>query len=169
MPLNTHYHSIVDGTSGDTYLQPVDATLGGSRMIARGAVTRPKGSKRRTVELDVVMTDGRIEDIMRLAVKGNKPLMIGGMNLKTKLRILPVSGDFNERLLLAGTVEMEKAHFTAAKVQDKIDSLSRRAQGQPENEEISDVLSSIFTRFNMHDGDIAFSSLTFRLRAPRST
>src|SRR5262249_46309961 len=63
VPLNTSFHSIVDGTSGDTYLDPVDARLGGSRIVARGSVTRPEGSKSRTVVLKVVMTKGRIEDL----------------------------------------------------------------------------------------------------------
>ena len=162
VPLNTRFHSIVDGTSGDTYLQPVDARLGGSRLVARGSVIRPEGSKRRTVTLQVVMTHGRIEDLLRLAVKGPKPLMNGDVNVNSNLKILPVAGDFNERLLLAGTVEMQNAHFTAANVQEKIDSLSRRAQGQPKNEDISDVLSSITGGFDMRDGDITFSALTFQ-------
>ena len=160
--LATRFHSVVDGTSGDTYLQPVYATLGRSRLVARGSVTRAKGAKRRIVDLDVVMTNGHIEDLLRLVVKGVQPLMSGEINLSSKLRILPLAGDFNERMVLGGTVDMEKAHFSAANVQQKIDSLSRRAQGQPTNENISDVLSSIRTAFNMRDGDIAFSALTFQ-------
>src|SRR6185436_597073 len=101
----------VDGTSGDTYLQPVDARLANSHIVARGSVIRPRGSKRRTVVLDVVMTKGRIEDLLRLAVKGNQQLMNGEVNLKTKLQIMPLPGKFNERMVLAGEVNMENAHF----------------------------------------------------------
>jgi hypothetical protein len=163
MPLNTRFHSIVDGASGDTYLQPVDARLGGSRILARGSVIRPQGAKRRTVTLQVVMTKGHIEDLLRLAVKGRQPVMNGEVDVNSKLRILPVAGDFNERLTLSGDVDMEKAHFTGANVQEKIDSLSRRAQGKPKNEEISDVLSSIRGGFDVQDGDITFSTLTFQV------
>jgi hypothetical protein len=163
LPLTTTFHSIVDGTSGDTYLQPVDARLGGSRILARGSVIRPERSKRRTVSLQVTMQKGRIEDLLRLAVKGNKPIMSGEVEVTSKLRILPLPGDFNERMLLAGDVDMEKAHFNGANVQEKIDSLSRRAQGQPKNEDISDVLSSIRGGFDLKDGDITFSALTFQV------
>ncbi len=163
VPLTTRFHSIVDGTSGDTYLQPVDARLGNSRIMARGSVVRPQGSKRRTITLQVTMNNGRIEDLLRLAVKGTKAIMTGEVDLQSKLRILPLPGDFNARMLLAGDVDMEKAHFTAANVQEKLDSLSRRAQGQPTNDEISDVLSSIRGGFQMHNGDISFSSLTFQV------
>ena len=163
VPLDTHFHSIVDGTSGDTYLEPVDAKLANSRIVARGKVIRPRGSKRRTVILDVAMTKGRIEDLIHLAVKGNQALMNGEVNLKSKLQILPLPGAFNERLVLEGEVDMEKSHFTAASVQQKLDSLSRKAQGQPKNEEISDVLSSIRGDFDLRDGDLTFGHLTFQV------
>jgi hypothetical protein len=38
VPLETQFHAIVDGTSGDTYLQPVAATLGGSKFTCAGSV-----------------------------------------------------------------------------------------------------------------------------------
>jgi hypothetical protein len=163
MALNTRFHSIVDGTSGDTFLEPVDARLANSRIVARGKVIRPKGSRRRTVILDVLVNKGHIEDILHLAVKGNQALMNGELNLKARLQILPMPGDFNERLLLAGEVEMDKSHFTAASVQEKLDSLSRRAQGRPKDEEISDVLSSIRGDFDLKDGEITFGRLTFQV------
>jgi hypothetical protein len=163
VPLTTRFHSIVDGTTGDTYLEPVDARLGSSRIVARGSVTLPKGSKRRTVALQVTMTKGRIEDLLHLAVKSTQPLMSGEVNVNSKMRILPLPGNFNERMVLDGEVDMENAHFLAANVQQKIDSLSRRAQGQPENVSISDVLSAIRSDFGMQDGNITFSALTFRV------
>ncbi len=43
MPLHTEFHAIVDGTSGDTYLQPVDARLGGSDFTCKGEVINVKG------------------------------------------------------------------------------------------------------------------------------
>lgn len=36
LPLHTRFHAIVDGTNGDTWLEPVDATLGRSRFTAEG-------------------------------------------------------------------------------------------------------------------------------------
>jgi hypothetical protein len=48
-------------------------------------------------------------------------------------------------------------------VQDKLDQLSRRAQGQPKNEEISDVLSAMRGSFSLRDGDLQFASLVFQV------
>ena len=48
VPLNTTFHAIVDGTNGDTYLQPVDAWLLHSHIIAQGRVVRVPGIRAAT-------------------------------------------------------------------------------------------------------------------------
>ena len=40
LPLHTEFHAHVDGTNGDTLLQPVDATLGQSHFTAEGKIVR---------------------------------------------------------------------------------------------------------------------------------
>jgi len=163
VPLTTRFHSIVDGTSGDTLLQPVDATLGSSRLSARGSVIRSGRAKRGTVALDVVMIGGRIEDLLRLSVKSPEPLMRGEIGLRTKMEILPQEQAFDARLVLDGTFDLEQALFTGVSIQEKIDNLSRRAQGKPKSQEISEMLSYIGGGFNLRDGEIRFSALTFQV------
>ena len=43
VPLHTEFHAIVDGTDGDTYLQPVKARLSAFFLVARGYVVRVQG------------------------------------------------------------------------------------------------------------------------------
>jgi hypothetical protein len=96
-------------------------------------------------------------------VKAPKPFLTGDIALRTKMQILPVAGrGMDERLLLDGGFEMERSLFTGGSVQDKIDMLSRRAQGQPKNEEISDVLSALRGEFQLRDGNLQFSDLVFQ-------
>ena len=83
MPLGTRFRSIVDGTNGDTLLQPVEAGLALEDPRGRRRVER-EGEEGRTVELDVVVDARRLEDILRLAVKGPQPPMTGVMKLRTK-------------------------------------------------------------------------------------
>jgi hypothetical protein len=164
VPLTTTFHSIVDGTSGDTFLEPVRATLGSSTMEARGRIVRPKGVKARSIVLNVTLPHGRIEDMVRLAVKAPKPFLTGGVALKTKLQILPIPGEeLSARLLLDGDFSIDRSQFLGGSVQDKLDQLSRRAQGQPKNEEISDVLSAMRGSFSLRDGDLQFASLVFQV------
>src|SRR6202020_3327050 len=66
MPLHTKFHAIVDGTSGDTYLQPVDARLGGSDFTCKGTVINVKG-KGNIIVLDATVPDGGIKVFLKFA------------------------------------------------------------------------------------------------------
>jgi hypothetical protein len=164
VPLTTRFDSIVDGTSGDTELKPVRATLGSTPIEARGKVIRPEGAKARNVTLDVVVRKGRVEDLVRLAMKSPEPFLRGAIDLQTKMQILPIPGRVaTERLMLDGSFYMDRSTFTGGSMQQKIDMLSRRAQGQPKNEDISDVFSSLRGGFTLQDGDLEFSELVFQI------
>src|SRR5271168_4939966 len=43
LPLHTEFHALVDGTTGDTRLDPVKARVGRSELSATGSVTRTAG------------------------------------------------------------------------------------------------------------------------------
>lgn len=159
VPLQTKYHAIIDGGNGNTLLQPVEATLGRTRFIVRGGVVRGQGESGKTVSLDVVFQQGYIDDLMRLAMKGPKPMMRGPIDLKVKLAWPPGKGEIADKLRLSGTFSIRQAHFTTPTVQDKIDSLSSRAQGKPGNEEIDEVPTTLNGTFRLANGVIEFSKL----------
>ena len=69
LPLTTTFEAIVDGTDGDTYLNAVNARLRQTPILAKGAITGTPGVKGRTVQLQVQIADGRIDDLLLLAVK----------------------------------------------------------------------------------------------------
>ena len=69
--LETTFHAIVDGTNGNTWLDPVHATFGKTTVDAKGGVFETQGARGRTVSLDVTMKPGRIEDVLLLAIKAN--------------------------------------------------------------------------------------------------
>ena len=77
VPLETKFVAVVDGTDGDTYLNAVSATFLKTSLTAKGAIVGAEGVKGRTVRMQTRIEDGRIEDILRLVVKGNDPLMSG--------------------------------------------------------------------------------------------
>jgi hypothetical protein len=87
--------------------------------------------------------------------------MEGHLNLKTKLEIPPLSGKVKDKLRLDGRFDITDAHFLKSRIQDKIDGLSRRGQGEPKNEAIDEVVSRMTGRFNLDNGTITFEDLTF--------
>ena len=62
VPLHTDFHAIVDGTDGDTYLQPVRAKILNSWLVANGSVVRVKDPNGHRVELEIVMEKGKKVD-----------------------------------------------------------------------------------------------------------
>jgi hypothetical protein len=161
LPLHTSFHAIVDGTNGDTRLEPVEATLNTTRFTAHGSVTRDPKDPARAIVLDVKMDEGRVEDMLLLAVKSTVPLLEGEMELQMKLEILPISGDLADRLRLDGDFELLAARFTSPTVQEKIDTLSRRGLGKPDQRAIANVPSDFIGKFHLEDGVFNLRGLEF--------
>ena len=160
VPLKTQFEALVDGTNGNTVLQPVKALLGSTRFTTSGAIIKHEGDKRRDITLDVLMPKGNMRDLLRLATKG--PLFMEGMiNLKTRVAIPPLTGRVKEKLLLDGRFEVTNGHFLKSNIQDQIDNLSRKGQGQPQNEEVDEVFSTMRGKFRLENEILRFSSLTF--------
>ena len=126
--LKTEFHSIVDGGDGDTLLQPVKAHFRNTTILAQGGVTGKKGIPGKTVKLDLVISDGRMEDLLWLALKANKPFLTGRLDFRTKFLLPPGKRDVIEKLGLDGQFDVSQGHFTNVSVQDKLDGLSHRAK-----------------------------------------
>lgn len=163
VPLKTEYRAIVDGTNGNTLLQPVIATLGSTVFECKGGVVRGREDIGKSVLLDVVMRQGKIDDVLRLAMKGGKPFLTGGVGLKLKFELPPGQGEVADRLLISGDFDLRDANFTSPVVQEKIDEFSRRGQGRPKDEAIEEVPTNLSGAFRMADGVIRFSRLIFNI------
>jgi hypothetical protein len=160
VPLYTRFDVLVDGTNGDTVLQPVSARLGSTVFTTSGAVIKREDAGKRSISLDVTMPDGRLPDLLRLAMKG-EPFMEGRIALKTKIDIPPLTGTIKQKLRLDGSFQVRDGRFLRSNIQDQIDQLSRRGQGQPKNADIDEVVSLMRGRFLLDDQKLTSRSLTF--------
>jgi AsmA-like C-terminal region len=161
--LSASFEAVVDGTDGDTYLNEVNAQFGHTSLSAKGAVTGTKGVKGRNVKLAVHIQEGRIEDLLRLAVKGDKPLLVGRVALRTDFELPPGDRDVIEKLQLAGTFDVDAAKFTDDGVQKKLSGMSHRARGRDPDAPADQVVSDLRGRFRLKDGSLSFTDLTFGL------
>jgi len=159
--LSTAFNAIVDGTNGNTWLDPVNATFRSSAITAKGGIVRTKDTRGREVALDAVIDKARIEDLLLLAIKGDKPLMTGAARIKTKIRIPPGDVDVIEKLELDGEFHIASARFTDVDVERSIAKLSRVGRGITETEHGSSVVSDLKARFVMRNGRIRLNELTF--------
>lgn len=141
VPLNTTFHAIVDGTNGDTHLEPVDAWLLHSHIVAKGDVVRNANVKGHDIRLDVKLDPALIQDVLELGAKADKPLLNGSLTMHTSFHLPPGKESVIDKLNLAGSFAIENAHFTSEKFQSKVDELSLRGQGKAkEAKQESDAL-----------------------------
>lgn len=160
VPLHTRFDALIDGTNGNTVLKPVHATLGTTNFVTNGAVIKHEGDTKRTIELMVHIADGELMDLVRLATKG-KPFISGRIQLDSSILIPPLQGKVGEKLILDGKFTIRRGLFQRDDVQGKIDSLSRRGQGQPKNEGIDDTFSDMAGSFHLENQVLKFSDLSF--------
>jgi hypothetical protein len=173
VPLHTQFHAHVDGRNGDTWLEPVYATLGQSHFTAEGKVVRvPPGTTSHgtatpgghEIALHVKVDRGRMEDFLRLTSKNGTPLLTGTLALKATLEILPGSAPVDERLKLNGSFTLDDAQFTSVKIQNEVGELSLRGQGRPNEArhgQGADVRSAMQSDFTMADAVIALPNLKY--------
>lgn len=128
--LTTQFHAIVNGTNGNTYLQPVKAHFLHTDVTASGEVVRAQGQPGHDIRLDVTIHRGRIEDLLEIGVKTDPAVMTGNVKLKTKFYLPPGTQPVNQKLQLHGTFAVENISFTNDKVQKKMDQLSLRSRGK---------------------------------------
>ena len=164
VPLHTDFHAIVDGTDGDTYLDPVRAKVLNSSFTAKGKVVRVSNPPGHDIELDVLLGRASIEDLLRLGVKTEPAIMTGAVSMHTKLSLLPGESDVANRLRLTGNFHIPGGHFTSEKIQGRIDSLSLRSQGKPKESQEQlgvNVPSDLKGTFTLREGVLSFSLLHF--------
>ncbi len=128
--LTTQFHAIVNGMNGNTYLQPVNAHFLHTHITATGDVVRAQNQPGHDIHLDVRVNKGRIEDLLRLGVRTDPPVMKGNVQLKTKLYLPPGNQPVNQKLQLSGSFAAQNISFTNKKIQKKMDQLSLRSRGK---------------------------------------
>ena len=171
-PLHTRFSAKVDGTNGDTWLDPVDATLGRSRFTVQGEIVRvlatdasePPQSIGHDIALKVYITDGHIEDFIALANHQSTPVLTGVLTAKANLHIPPGSSPVQKRMAVNGSILLDHAQFSNKRIQDRMMELSLRGQGRPGDVKSADPIeieAHILGDFEMAHGIITVPNLNF--------
>ncbi|HEV2273980.1 MAG TPA: AsmA-like C-terminal region-containing protein [Acidobacteriaceae bacterium] len=170
VPLHTDFHAIVDGTNGDTYLQPVVAHFLGSAFTANGYVVRNPAVPGHDIILDVDMDRARVQDLLVLGVRTTPPVMTGQIKMHTKLELPAGPQDVAYKLRLRGNFDIVNAHFSNQKVQSKVDELSLRSQGQSglakqesKDPQTANVASDMQGNFTLGGGALSLSNLHYKV------
>ncbi|MGI8958814.1 MAG: hypothetical protein ACR2IV_03435 [Bryobacteraceae bacterium] len=163
MHLRTEFQATVDGTNGNTILHPVRAMLGDSGFEVSGAITRGALEKHKTILLEARAVNAPLENFLRLSVKSSKPPMTGLISFLSTVKIPPGEQEVVDRLQLDGTFGIRGVRFTSADVEQKIASLSHRAQGNPEDKSGGKVMAEFRGKFRLQNGIMRLPSFTFKV------
>jgi hypothetical protein len=166
MRLTTRYVAVVDGTTGDTYLNSVEASLGNSPIHVTGQIVGVPGVHGRHIVLEATSRDARAEDLLHLTVKGPAPVR-GAMNLRAKIDLPPIpqgAKEATEVISLDGQFDIAEARFTGAALQDKVDALSRAGRGEPKQKDINNVAFNLRGKFHVNQGVAHLSQTAFDLQ-----
>ena len=155
LPLTAKFHAFVDGTNGDVALAPVDAMLGESIIHSRGKIYKDGNNSGKTVALDFVTEKGRIQDLLYLFVQSKSP-MTGLTNFNAKVLIAPGRGPFLEKVKLEGDFGIGGSKFTKSTTQQKVNELSKRAQGNPKDDDPATVVSNLTGHVRLENGVATF-------------
>lgn len=185
LPLHTVFVARVDGTSGDTWLDSVQADLGRSHFTTKGHVIRlrtvlatggaapvPPDMKAafptvggHDVFLDVDIEHQRVDDFLRLTNSQQKPLLVGIVTVKARLHIPPGEEKVVRRLSLQGAFQLTQAEFTSDKIQSKVNELSLRGQGKPaeaKNQDQGQVIDSAMnSEFTVEHARVTLPNLDY--------
>jgi hypothetical protein len=163
LPLTSNFIAVVNGTDGTTELEDVDAVLVTTPLNVRGAIRNLPGPGNRHVELTVNVPDGRVEDLLALALDSPTPIMVGDMRLNATLTLPPGKERLRNRLALSGTFGLLDTRFTSSMVQTKLGELSRRSQGKKKDDPVERVLSDLAGTFAVGKSRVTLRGITFEV------
>jgi hypothetical protein len=168
VPLFTSFHAFVDGTTGDTTLTNVQAKLLHSEFTTAGTIVRVHG-KGHDISLTVDMPNGHMEDVLELGMKTEPPVMRGSLTMKAKIHIPPGPVRVAQKMQIVGELHINNVEFTNAKLQDRVDALSMRAQGRPGqvkavgSDHRPEVASQMAVSFSIANAMLTASSLQYQM------
>jgi hypothetical protein len=165
VPLETTYDAVIDGATGTTRLERVDARLGDTTIRTSGVIANREDDQGHHIQLNYTIADGRIEDLLRLVADAPTPLLVGDVTTSGSIDLPPGRGKVRQRLRLAGRFGLEDAEFTDGQVNQKLFEFSRRSQGKDEDEmdRLSRVVTNLRGQFALGSGVLRFTRLAFQV------
>jgi len=159
--LRTQFHAIVNGMDGDVALQSVKAQFERTSVVSDGEVARKEGAEGKSVSIGSTEQQGRIQDWLRLLAKADPPALTGGMNFRVRILVPAGEREFIKRVNLQGDFGIDAASFARPTTQEKVDNLSRLAQGEKENDDPASVVENLKGHVSLNDAIATFSSFSF--------
>jgi AsmA-like protein len=171
-PLATRFQLSVDGTNGNVALVRVNATYAETEVDAKGSVANRANYRGKFTALDFAISEGRIQDMLRLFVSEKTAPMSGVTSFRAHVTVPPEGKPFLKEVTLDGDFGIAGGHFEKPATQAKADDLSAAARGDKKAREAQqktpnipqeNVISDLRGRVALRDGVATFTDLSFKV------
>lgn len=170
--VKTTFHAFIDGTNGDVHLENVAAGFLKTAVTARGNIAGTPGEDGKTAQLDLFVTNGRIQDVLRLFVNETKPPLNGVTSFRAHFTWPPGDLPFLQKIRLTGDFGIAEGQFTKSSTQNDIAGLSDRARGEkPEDnpQDPDDIVSNLSGHVDLRRAVATFSDISFEVPGALAT
>lgn len=170
--LASHFQLSVNGTNGNVALDRVNATYAQTEVDAKGSVANAENYRGKFTALDFDVSEGRIQDMLRLFVSGTPTPMSGVTSFRAHVTVPPEGKPFLKEVTLDGDFGIAGGHFEKPATQAKADDLSAAARGdkkarqaQQKNANVpqENVISDLRGHVALRDGVATFTDLSFKV------
>jgi hypothetical protein len=163
--LLSEFHATVNGTNGDVQLDRVSAGFLKTTIIGKGEIAHHAGQDGKVTSVDLAVNDGRIQDVLRLFMRGADPLH-GSTSFRARVIIPPADAPFLHKVRLSGDFGIEDAQFAKTTTQVQVDTLSQKALGEEggKDAEAGDprrVISELAGHVELRDAITTFNNFRF--------
>jgi hypothetical protein len=102
--------------------------------------------------------------LLNLAVRSSQPVMKGKILLNANIEIGEGDADLIQRMRLSGQFGLTEAQFSNPETEEKLDKLSLKGQGKPQEARADDPVSDLNGNFRENQGEVDFSRLVFGVK-----
>lgn len=142
-PIASRFDVVVNALKGDVHLEHVETVIEKTKVLARGSIEETPGPPRKVTSLDLNVSRGRIQDVLRLFIKDPRSPIAGTVSFRAHVTIPPEGRPFEQEVILVGDFGIDDSSFTKPETQKKVNDLSERAQGRKiddkENEKQAEI------------------------------
>lgn len=168
--LSSDFSLSVDGRNGDVSLNQVDAVYLKTKINVKGSVAKKEGYHGKFTILDFAVSDGRIQDVLRLFASDEKPAMSGVTSFQAHVTVPPEGKPFLKEVAVDGDFGIRGGQFQNPETQAKADDLSVSARGdkkahqaQKRNPSVpqENVVSDLRGHVSLRGGVATFTNVSY--------
>ncbi|UCF38282.1 MAG: hypothetical protein JSU96_05375 [Acidobacteriota bacterium] len=159
VPLSVDF--VVDRLGSDVYLRDIRSSFLETEIHTVGEIVRSRAQEGRVLKLDVKGEKSRVEDLLRIALKGDQPPLTGQIQFTAAVTVPPGPGKVIERMEIDGQFQIHEGQFTDPEFQKKLAQISKLGRADRGSDSDDRTFSDLTGDFRMENSEIHFSRLQF--------